>query len=172
MDSDHSLPTLVGTSSIGIYTLKGIPKEVSHGRMENYLAGIIQPVLVARIHAEPICIGECVILATLISTSKPGDNMRDYLEIGPVPANEECQQVGTGSYDPIAAREECRRFIEAIRKVLGDEPEGARLKITSNPHDFGSYYEVVCWYDDNLPESVDYAFKVESDSPTEWPEGV
>lgn len=29
-------------------------------------------------------------------------------------------------------------------------------------------YEVVCWYDDAFPESIDYAFRCESGAPTTW----
>lgn len=35
-------------------------------------------------------------------------------------------------------------------------------------HDSGSYYEVVCYFDDNIPESMEYAFKVENDVPGYW----
>ena len=94
--------------------------------------------------------------------------MRDYLDIGPVPCNEECQQVGTPSYDHAMARKECQQFIVAIRRTLGTEPEGAQLRIKSNPHDFGTYLEVVCYFDDDMPDAVDYAFKAESESPAEW----
>jgi hypothetical protein len=32
--------------------------------------------------------------------------MRDSISLGPVPSDEQCQQAGTASYDPIAARAE------------------------------------------------------------------
>jgi hypothetical protein len=96
--------------------------------------------------------------------------MRDYITIGPVPAEESCQQVGTPSYDPQAARAECRRFIEAILKVVGPEPEQANLHIKSNPHDFGTYLEVVCYFDVDDKEATEYAYRCESDAPTTWAE--
>lgn len=96
----------------------------------------------------------------------------DYIEIGPTPCDESCQQVGTPGYDAAKARAECERFINAIRKVVGVEPTGAKLKVKSNPHDFGSYYEVVCMYDERLPDAVAYALNAESNAPTKWPEGV
>ncbi len=65
---------------------------------------------------------------------------------------------------------ECRAYIQAIRKVLGEEPVGARLAVKSFPHDFGMYHEVVCFYDDNFPESVDYALLCEAEAPTTWAE--
>lgn len=94
--------------------------------------------------------------------------MKDHIELGPVPYEEDCQQVGTPTYDATEARNECRRFIELIRTRLGHEPEGARLKITSNPHDFGTYFEVVVEFDDFFEEAVNYAFHVESNIPARW----
>jgi len=95
--------------------------------------------------------------------------MIDYVEIGPVPANEDCEQLGP-DYDPCKAREECKRFISTIRHALGKEPFGAALCVCGHPHDFGTYYDVAVKFDDSYPEAVDYAFLVESDTPTEWEE--
>ena len=94
--------------------------------------------------------------------------MRDKIEIGPVPYNEDCQQVGSADYNPIQAKEECQRFIRNIRHVLGEEPVGARLTISSNAHEFGNYYEVVCWYEDDLEETFTYALRCESEAPATW----
>lgn len=96
--------------------------------------------------------------------------MKDYIALGPVPCDEECQQVGTQNYDANAAYKESNRFANLLRSKFGNEPEGARITVKSFPHDFGSYYEVVCFYDDSFPESVDYAFKLEAESPTNWEE--
>lgn len=94
--------------------------------------------------------------------------MTDIVYIGPVPADEECQQVGTVDYDASAARAECIRFRDLIRAKLGVEPEGARLAIKSNPHDYGSCYEVVCYYDCDSETATDYAFRCENAAPTTW----
>ena len=95
--------------------------------------------------------------------------MRDYISIGATPADEECAQVGTPDYAHAQkSREEGKRFIELIRKKLGEEPEGASLAIKSFPHDFGTYHEVVCYYDDNNEQAVEYAYKCESDAPLTW----
>jgi len=93
--------------------------------------------------------------------------MKNYLEIGPSPIEEDCVQVGEENYAD-RAREECNRFVQLIREELGKEPEGARLAVKSFPHDFGTYFEVVCWYDEDLPETVEYAFRCESDAPVRW----
>ena len=93
--------------------------------------------------------------------------MRDKIEIGPTPADEPCEQLGP-DYDPARARLECRLFIDAIRESLGPEPPGAQLRIASNPHDFGTYYEVACVYDDENEQATEYAFRCESEAPAQW----
>lgn len=94
--------------------------------------------------------------------------MRDFLNIGCTPCEESCQQVPYT--DPGLARRECLAFIKAIRKKLGNEPEGASLQVNSFPHDFGTYHEVVCYYNDTMPESEEYALLCESDAPATWRE--
>lgn len=93
--------------------------------------------------------------------------MRDYVSIGPAPYVEDCAQVGTDGYR-LRAKIECQMHILCIRQKLGLEPEGARLAIKSFPHDFGSYLEVVCYYNDDFSQAVAYAFACESHSPATW----
>jgi len=92
---------------------------------------------------------------------------KDKMELGPNPSDEPTVQLGEENYRQRAI-EEGSKYINLIRQKLGPEPEGARLKITSNPHDFGTYYEVVCEYDDQIPESISYAYACESDGPKTW----
>ena len=92
---------------------------------------------------------------------------RDYLTLGPTPCDEDCAQVGSENYYS-RAREECRRYLDLLRKLFGQEPKGAQLAIKSFPHDFGSYHEVVIWYDDQFPESIEYAFQMEGNLPETW----
>ncbi len=93
--------------------------------------------------------------------------MREYLALGPAPCDEDCAQVGQPDYRE-RVREECRRFILLIRQKLGPEPEGARLSTKSFPHDFGTYYEVVCWFDTDIEASVEYAYRCEAQTPATW----
>jgi hypothetical protein len=95
--------------------------------------------------------------------------MRDFLNIGSTPCNEDCAQVGAHDYTERAVPE-CRRFIEVIRAKLGPEPEGARLAVKAFPHDFGTYHEVICYFEDSNPVAVEYAFKCESEAPATWDE--
>jgi hypothetical protein len=72
--------------------------------------------------------------------------MRDCLDLGCAPSMEPCAQVGRVDYWPRAQRE-CRAFIALIRRTVGAEPDGAQLRVESNPHDFGTYLSVVCEFD-------------------------
>src|SRR5687768_15243200 len=92
--------------------------------------------------------------------------MKDYLNIGCSPAGEKCAAVGKMDY-PHQAHKECRALINMLRRINGPEPSGAALRVKSFPHDFGQYYEVVCYYDETNKETIDYAFKCE-DLPENW----
>lgn len=94
--------------------------------------------------------------------------MRDYVYIGSTPADEPCQQFGTPSYDSALARKECRVYIHQLRRMFGNEPEGAELRVKMESYDGGSYPEVVCYYDDNNTAAAEYAYRCEGDSPTNW----
>jgi hypothetical protein len=93
--------------------------------------------------------------------------MMDYVVIGPCPVEEDCVQVGEENY-AARAKEECRRFIRLLREVLGEEPDGASFRIKGFDHDFGRYYEVICSFDENSEEAVEYAFNAEGNAPMTW----
>lgn len=93
--------------------------------------------------------------------------MRDKVELAAVPTDEPCEQVGPNcNYERM--RMECRAFAEQLRRQLGREPEGAQLSVKSNPHEFGPYYEVVCYYDVGNTEAMDYAWGLEANLPAKW----
>lgn len=94
--------------------------------------------------------------------------MRDFVYIGSTPCDEPCQQVGMPEFSADVARRECIAFINQLRRQFGQEPDGAELRIKTERHDFGSYPEVVCYYDDDNQASVDYAFRCEGETPTNW----
>jgi hypothetical protein len=95
--------------------------------------------------------------------------MWDSLSIGPVPSDETCQQVGTADYNPIAALAECHRFANLLKKIF-PLVEGVRYHIANNPHDFGNYYDVEILYDSSNAAAVDYAYRVEANTPETWDE--
>jgi len=94
--------------------------------------------------------------------------MRDSLSLGPTPSGETCQQVGSDSYSPRKAVNECREYIAQLTRIFGTPPGTADFCITSNTHDFGTYRDVAVRYDDNSEEESDFAFKVEANCPELW----
>lgn len=96
--------------------------------------------------------------------------MRDTMEIGSGPADENVAQIGVEDDAPQRNRAECKALVGQMRRILGDEPFGASLFVKSNPHDFGTYREVAVSYDDSQPEAVEYAFKAERSLPAKWDE--
>lgn len=93
----------------------------------------------------------------------------DYLYIGSAPCDEACAQIGITEASGHYNRLECRAYIDALRIVYGNEPQGAFFTLKSEHHDYGSYCEVVIKYDENNDEACEYAFKVESGLAT-WDE--
>jgi len=95
--------------------------------------------------------------------------MRDHIDVGAAPYEEQCAQVGRPDYWD-EARRQCRAYIKQLRRKFGDEPDGAKLVLTENPHDFGTYLSVGCRYDSQRPQSVEYAFRCEREMPAQWDE--
>ena len=95
--------------------------------------------------------------------------LTEQIEIGGNPNGEECVPVSNKVLYAQAQRAECRAYIRALRKKFGPEPHGAMFKITSNPHDFGTYYEVACLFDESDERATEYAYNSESGLET-WAE--
>lgn len=91
----------------------------------------------------------------------------DYIEIGSAPACEDCAQVGSDDY-AVRSRRECAVFIRMLERVF-PVPAGliVRFRTKSFPHDFGTYREVVVEYEGGR-EALDFALKVESETPDKW----
>ncbi|PNX48816.1 MAG: hypothetical protein BV459_01490 [Thermoplasmata archaeon M11B2D] len=93
--------------------------------------------------------------------------MMDSIYIGSTPWDEPCAQVGEPGYAE-KAMDECNRFIALLRKKFGPEPEGARLFIKRNLHDFGTYLSVECKYEVGNEAAEKYAYRCESETPATW----
>ena len=96
--------------------------------------------------------------------------MRDYLELSSTPTNEPCAMVGADDYQK-RGRLECRAFIDQLERQFPHAIDaGCTFKIRSNPHDFGTYYEVAVFYDDDDEEQTRAVYDIENDLPTTWDE--
>lgn len=95
--------------------------------------------------------------------------VRDVFYLGPVPADEDCSQVGQPDY-PEESKAECRSYITAIKRVCGEPPEGAVLRVKAEEHDMGTYREVVIQFDGDNQAAADYAERCDRTAPKTWEE--
>ena len=97
--------------------------------------------------------------------------MRDYLNIGPTPADEPCAQVGRDNYHRHSMTETIA-FTHQWQRVLADNYPEVLVNVVgkSFPHDFGTYREVVVYYDDDDQKQVEQAFFLESADISNWDE--
>lgn len=93
--------------------------------------------------------------------------LRDHISLGSAPYDVEPAQVGSDDYT-VRARIECRAYINQLRRQFGKEPGSALITIKTNVHDYGVYYDVICYYDHRSEVEVEYAFKLEREGPAEW----
>lgn len=85
--------------------------------------------------------------------------MRDYIEIGCSPVDEDCSQLGCDKYDfSKLNRMECKAYIGMLERKYGEPPHGCAFYSKANHHDFGTYYEVALGYDDADEKCVEYAW--------------
>ena len=103
--------------------------------------------------------------------------MREYIEIGATPYDEDCAQVGSDDYQS-RARKECGVYVRQLWRILeekkgmnGDNaPTSFNLVVKSYPHDFGTYHEVVARFSDINADAADLAYWVEENAPANWDE--
>lgn len=99
--------------------------------------------------------------------------MREYIELGPVPHNEECTPVRKdGDYLP-AMKAECLRHAEGLANhfapVLQAHPS-LRFSVKSFPHEFGTYCEAVVSAPDNDDAALSAAWGIQDHLPGTWNE--
>lgn len=91
---------------------------------------------------------------------------REYIELGSTPSDEQCAQIGSENYRQRAIVE-CGAYVDQLYRTFGQHANTS-FGTKWFPHDFGSYAEVVVYYDDTDLDSIKFAFTVESELPTRW----
>lgn len=93
--------------------------------------------------------------------------MKDFINIGSTPFEEDCAQVGSDNYEQVS-RIECNRYRDLLKELY---PAG-NFKVKSFPHDFGSYLEVVAYYDedDENQDAIHAAYEAETSTYGTWKE--
>lgn len=103
--------------------------------------------------------------------------MREQIELGPAPVDEDCAQVGEDGYEE-RAHKEARAFVTQLWRLLKRDlnvdsascPESFRIAVKSFAHDFGRYYEAAAVFDDDDEAAVDLAYHLEANLPLIWDE--
>jgi len=109
-----------------------------------------------------------------IKLLKVGQMLSRYekLEIGSTPNDESCAQVGTEDYYDLAIME-IKAYMHQLQRMF-PIPENLQGVVSfvkkSNPHDFGTYYELAIKFPEDNEEAVDYAYNIENNSPANWDE--
>jgi hypothetical protein len=102
--------------------------------------------------------------------------MKDYIELGSTPTDEQCAQLGKSDDYDLRAAQECAAYINQLWRILelqfaltrDSNPYQFSLVRKSNRHDFGTYYEVAVRYDDNDKHAVEVAFWLDGNTPNKW----
>jgi len=87
--------------------------------------------------------------------------------LGPTPAGESSVRPGDSGYADIAFVQ-CRRYIALLRRAIGPEPEGARLRVRRSDAAVDPYLDVTVEYDDANPVARAYAMRCDREAPTRW----
>ena len=94
--------------------------------------------------------------------------MRDYYEIGTTPIDEPCAATGEEDYSR-RARMECRALINHLyRQLPHDAADFIELRTKAHGHDFGTYYEVVAYFDDEDERAESLAMQAGDELPYRW----
>ena len=90
--------------------------------------------------------------------------MTNSLYIGSSPIDEDCVQLGSADYRP-RVMTALRAYINQLKRQF---PKGD-FRIKSHEHDFGTYYVVEAYYDEDTDDGRrEAAFDAEAGSPAEW----
>lgn len=85
------------------------------------------------------------------------------------PHNEKCVQIGNPNYLNLSLIE-ARTLENQLIRIHGNPPGNSVFKITSNPHDFGMYHDLVIVFREEDDEEVNYMLKIERGIPNYWDE--
>lgn len=89
-------------------------------------------------------------------------------DVGPVPYEESCAQLGSTPDFSRVAKLECAMHRAVLIALFGQPPEGVTIRTRSNPHDFGTYYDTVVQFDSADAGSAAYATRIDENAPARW----
>jgi len=99
--------------------------------------------------------------------------MIEYMEIGSCPCDEDCAQLGSKDYDyRKRANIELTAYRYQLYRMFPEVSNTGQMKFAIKwfPHDFGTYGEVVIYWNDDSEVETQLAYKVEGNLPENWDE--
>lgn len=92
--------------------------------------------------------------------------MKDFYDFGTTPFDEDCVQVSSKVEYMTRMRDEASRMLAICKKLW----PSLFWSIQSNPHDFGSYLTLRCYYDDENEEQTKAFYDADNNWPSTWNE--
>lgn len=92
----------------------------------------------------------------------------DYIDIGPVPAYEDCAQVGEPGFRQRASKEMDAYVRQLERQFKKYEDKNIAFRKKWFNHDFGSYGSVVIEFFEDDKDGFDCAIDIEHNLPEYW----
>ena len=80
---------------------------------------------------------------------------------------EDVAQIGTPDYYQRAIRE-CNAYRRQLMREFGQPPDGSKLMVKSNPHDFGDYYTVQLAIYEDQDQGLLWGMSIENHLPAYW----
>lgn len=95
----------------------------------------------------------------------------DYMEIGSSPSDEDCAQLGSDNYDKLS-RIELNAYVHQLERMFPYVKNSDSLKFAVKRfnHDFGTYAEVVIYFDTANEFEYNCAIDIEHNLPMNWDE--
>ena len=95
--------------------------------------------------------------------------MIDYMEIGSSPTDEHCAQLGSDEY-AVLSRIELNAYVHQLERMFPHVKETDSLKFAVKRfnHDFGTYAEVVIYFDTANDFEYNCAIDIEHNLPSNW----
>jgi len=92
-----------------------------------------------------------------------GTTYNNFFQLGTVPTNENHEY-----YNKEKSYAECERLISQLRKEFGEEPIGVKLVIVEFPSEKGMYSMVICKFEEDKEDALNYASNINEKFPTNW----
>ena len=92
--------------------------------------------------------------------------MRDYLTLESSPTDEDCFQVSSTEDYVQSMKDECNRYCAMLTKRFKNI--GLDFTVKRFYHDFGNYFQVVVYFNDESESDIDKVNYIESNLPQKW----